>query len=228
MHAPDVSGFAHVERKYAMTVLSNIKQVSLLIASALMATAGASSAMAADMAAQKVQIRGVIQSVSGDELHIQSREGAALNVGLKPDAIVSAVAQAKISDIKKGDYVGIASLPKTGGGDGALEVLIFPAQLKGANEGNFSWDLKPGSSMTNATVANSVTSVSNSEVTVTYHGHQKKIAIPAGTPVVTLAAATRDDIKPGTTVFVPAEKSADGKFTANTVIVGKNGVVPPM
>ena len=75
--------------------------------------------------------------------------------------------------------------------------------------------------------SNSVTSVDNSEVTVSYHGHQKKIAIPAGTPVVTLAAAT-DDLKPGTTVFVPAEKGADGKLTAGNIIVGKNGVVPPM
>ena len=211
-----------------MTVLSHYKRLSLLVAGALLAGATLSPAMAAEMAGQKVQVRGIVESVNGQQLTIQSREGSEVSVAMKPGAMVSAVAKASISDIKKGDYVGIASLQKAGGGDGALEVLIFPAQLKGAGEGNFSWDLKPGSSMTNATVANSVTSVDNSEVTVSYLGHQKKIAIPAGTPVVTLAAATPADLKPGTTVFVPAEKGADGKLTAGNVIVGKNGVVPPM
>lgn len=195
-----------------------------ILAGALVAITVGATAKAAD----QVRVRGTVESLQGNTLSVKTREGTDAKIMLKDGWKVSGVTKASIDDIKPGDYVGIASLPTASGGDGALEVLIFPAQLKGANEGNFSWDLKPGSSMTNATVANSVTSVSNSEVTVTYHGHQKKIAIPAGTPVVTLAAATRDDIKPGTTVFVPAEKSADGKFTANTVIVGKNGVVPPM
>jgi hypothetical protein len=39
--------------------------------------------------------------------------------------------------------------------DGALEVLIFPPALKGSGEGSYGWDLKPNSSMTNATVADS-------------------------------------------------------------------------
>lgn len=158
-----------------MTVLSHHKRLSLLIAGSLLAGATLSPAMAAEMAGQKVQVRGVVESVNGQQLTIKPREGSEVSVAMKPGAMVSAVAKASISDIKKGDYVGIASLPKAGGGDGALEVLIFPAQLKGAGEGNFSWDLKPGSSMTNATVANSVTSVDNSEVTVSYHGHQKKL-----------------------------------------------------
>src|SRR5271157_4982172 len=55
-----------------------------------------------------------------------------------------------------GDFVGIASMPKPSGGDGAIEVLVFPAALKGTGEGSYPWDLKPGSTMTNATVANAV------------------------------------------------------------------------
>jgi len=36
---------------------------------------------------------------------------------------VAGIVRAAITDIKPGDFVGIASLPKA---DGALEVLIFP------------------------------------------------------------------------------------------------------
>jgi len=124
--------------------------------------------------------------------------------------------------------VGIASLPKSEGGDGALEVLILPPQLKGLGEGSYSWDLKPHSTMTNATVADAVKSVDGSTVTVNYQGQDKKISVRDGTPVVTLAPATPEDVKAGAVVFIPAEKAADGSLVANQVIVGKNGVVPPM
>jgi hypothetical protein len=44
---------------------------------------------------------------------------------------------------------------------------------------------------------------------------------------VTFAAASKDDLVPGAVVFVPAEKAATGTI-AHQVLVGKNGVVPPM
>ena len=100
--------------------------------------------------------------------------------------------------------------------------------MKGTGEGSFAWDLKPNSSMTNATVADAVKSVDGHTVTVTYQGKEKKIAIPDGTPVVTFASATEDDLKPGATVFVPSEKVADGSMASGRVVVGTNGVVPPM
>lgn len=142
--------------------------------------------------------------------------------------MVSGVARAAISDIKPGDYVGIASLPTKEGGDGALEVLIFPPALKGIGEGSYGWDLKPNSTMTNATVGDAVKSVNGSVVTVNYHGQEKKISIPNGTPVVTLAPATPADVQPGTAVFIPTQKNAAGMLSAGQLIVGKDGVVPPM
>lgn len=124
--------------------------------------------------------------------------------------------------------MGIASLPKSEGGDGALEVLIFPPAMKGRGEGSYGWDLKPNSTMTNATVGDAVKSVDGSVVTVNYHGKEKKISIPSGTPVVTLAPATVDDVRPGTAVFIPTEKDAKGTLSAGYLIVGKDGIVPPM
>lgn len=193
----------------------------------LIAVGTLSSAYAAG-AADQVRVRGTVASLSGDQLKVNSREGKPVTVTLKAGWKVSAVAKASISDIKPGDFVGIASLPKSEGGDGALEVLILPPQLKGMGEGSYGWDLKPNSTMTNATVADAVKSVSGSTVTVSYHGQEKKISIPNGTPVVTLAPATPEDVKPGAVVFVSTEKAPDGSLSAGQLIVGKNGVVPPM
>jgi hypothetical protein len=141
---------------------------------------------------------------------------------------VSAVAKATLADIKPGDFVGIASLPTAAGGDGALEVLIFPPALKGTGEGSYGWDLKPDSTMTNGSVAEAVKSVDGTVVSVVYHGQTKKISITPGTPIVTFAPATAADVKPGTVVFIPAQRSDDGKITAARLVVGKDGVVPPM
>jgi hypothetical protein len=204
-----------------------LRLIAIGATSALIAINALSPAFAAGPA-DKVRVRGTVVSLSGDQLKINSREGKSVTVTLQPGWKVSAVAKASIGDIKPGDFVGIASMPKSEGGDGALEVLILPPQLKGMGEGSYGWDLKPNSTMTNATVADAVKSVSGSTVTVNYHGKEKKISIPDDTPVVTLAPATPEDVKPGAVVFVSTDKGADGSLSAAQLVVGKNGVVPPM
>ena len=182
------------------------------------------SAQAADM----VRLRGTITSFEGSTLVVKTREGEAKTIALADGWKVSSVAKADAGSIKAGDFVGIASLPTTDGANGALEVLIFPAAMKGAGEGSHPWDLQPGSTMTNATVADAVTSVSGRTVKVSYKGGEKTIDIPDATPIVTFAPATVADLVAGATVFVPAEVGADGAITSHQVVVGTNGVVPPM
>ena len=182
-------------------------------------------AMAQD--APQLHVRGTVVSLEGSTLKVATREGDTVDVALADGWVVSGVARAEVADIKLGDFVGIASLSTADGGDGALEVLIFPPELKGAGEGSYGWDLQPESSMTNATVADAVTGVDGRTVTVSYNGEQKEIAIPDGTPVVTFAPATQADLVPGAVVFIAAEKTADGTV-GHQVVVGKDGVVPPM
>jgi hypothetical protein len=188
----------------------------------------ATPAIAQAQAAEKTNVRGSIVSFSGSTLTVRTREGKNVDVSLAEGWKLAGVSRAQIADIKPGDFVGIASLPKAGGGDGALEVLIFPPAMKGTGEGSYGWDLKPNSSMTNATVANAVKGVDGHTVTVSYHGKEKKIAIPDGTPVVTLAPATKDDLVAGAIVFIPAMKDAKGTLVAQQLVVGTKGIVPPM
>ena len=171
---------------------------------------------------------GVIEASDGSKITVKTREGASTAIALAAAVKVMAVAKASVEDIKPGDFVGIASLPKSKGGDGAVEVLIFPAAMKGTGEGSYPWDLKPQSTMTNATVSNAVKEVDGHEVTVKVNGKDKKISVADGTVVVTLAPAAAADLKTGATVFVPTERSPDGTLTAGFVIVGANGIVPPM
>ena len=180
-------------------------------------------------AAENVRVRGTIVSLDGSTLTVKTREGPTSALALKSGWKVTGVAKASLEDIKPGDFVGIASLPTAAGGDGAVEVLVFPPAMKGTGEGSYPWDLKPKSTMTNATVTNAVKDVDGRTLTLSYSGGQeKKISIPEGIPIVTFGPATEADLKPGATVFVPAQRGDDGALATGFIVVGTNGIVPPM
>jgi hypothetical protein len=203
---------------------------SILMTGAAAAIAGlmAMAEIHPAQADETVRVRGTIASLEGSTLTVKTREGSNAALALKPGLKVIGVAAASAGDIKPGDFVGIASLPNAAGGNGALEVLIFPPAMKGTGEGSYPWDLKPKSTMTNGTVMNAVKEINGRTLTVSYRGGEKKLAVPDGVPIVTFAPATEADLKPGATVFVPAKRGADGALSAGTVVVGTNGVNPPM
>ena len=202
----------------------SLKFAALAVATALATLAASTPALAAD----GVRVRGTVVSVTGDTLLVKSREGADVSIKLNMGWKAGGIAKAKLADIKQGDFVGIASLPGASGPDGALEVLIFPPAMRGTGEGSYGWDLKPNSSMTNGAVSEAVQSVDGTTVNVVYHGQSKKIVIAPNTPIVTFAPAVNADVKPGAVVFVPADRAEDGKLSTTRVVVGKDGVVPPM
>ena len=180
-------------------------------------------------AAENVRVRGTIVGLDGSTLTVKTREGPNAVLMMKPGWKMAGVAKASVDDIKPGDFVGIASLPTASGGDGAVEVLVFPAAMKGTGEGSYPWDLKPKSTMTNATVTNAVKGVEGRTLDLSYSGGgEKKISIPDGTPIVTFGPATEADLKPGVAVFVPAQRGDDGALGAGFVVVGNNGIDPPM
>ena len=191
---------------------------------AFLGVAGLRPAQAAD----NVRVRGTIASLDGSTLTVKTREGPTSALALKPGWKVTGIAAVSLGDIKPGDFVGIASLPTASGRDGAIEVLIFPTAMKGTGEGSYPWDLKPKSAMTNGTVLNVVKDVDGRTLTVSYKGQEKKILVPDGVPIVTFGPATEADLKPGATVFVPAQRGEDGNLATGFVVVGTNGVDPPM
>ena len=207
-----------------MYSLKQFKFAALAVATAVSTLATSSAALAAD----GVRVRGTVVSITSDTLVVKSRDGDNVSIALGLGWKAGGIAKANLADIKTGDFVGIASLPTATGGAGALEVLVFPPAMRGTGEGSYGWDLKPNSSMTNGAVSEAVQSVDGTTVNVVYHGQSKKITIAPGTPIVTFAPATNADVKPGAVVFVPADRAEDGKLSTTRVVVGKNGVVPPM
>ena len=187
----------------------------------------ATMALPALAQAPAVRVRGTVESVSGSALVVKSREGKDVSVALAEGWTISGLRKATMADIKPGTFVGVASAPGGTGPLRALEVLVFPAGMK-PGEGHREWDLLPESTMTNATVASNVESVSGPVLTLTYPGGEQKIAVGPDSPIVTFAPAEKSDLKPGAPVFVFAERKPDGALTASRITVGNNGVAPPM
>jgi hypothetical protein len=194
-----------------------------LFAASLLATATAIA-----QTAPPTRVRGTIQAVTEHALTVKTRNGETIDIALTEPLSVLTVKKLDLASIKSNDYVGIATRTGAGGTMQAIEVLVFPEAARGTGEGSYPWDLEPASTMTNGTVNGAVKSSSALELTVAYKDGSKTIQVPPTAPVVTFAPAEKADLKPGAPVFLGATKSPEGKLSAGRVVVGKDGVAPPM
>jgi hypothetical protein len=176
-----------------------------------------------------VRIRGTIESVDGAVLMIKSREGADMKVRMTDNVAVFGVAKTAMSEIKPGSYIGVSAMPEPDGTQKALAVHIFPETQRGAAEGFRPWDLRAGSTMTNATVAETVKGTDGQNILVKYKDGEKKVVVPPDTPIVTFVAGEKSELKPGAKIIIfGAVKKDDGTLEANRVNVGRDGITPPM
>jgi hypothetical protein len=176
-----------------------------------------------------VRIRGTIEAVDGSVLSIKSREGADMKVRMTDNVAVFGVAKTDLSEIKDGSYIGVTAMPAPDGVQKAVAVHIFPENQRGAAEGFRPWDERPNSTMTNATVAQTVKGTDGQNILVKYKDGEKKVLVPPGTPIVTFVAGDKAELKPGAKIIIfGAAKKDDGTLEANRVNVGRDGITPPM
>jgi hypothetical protein len=175
------------------------------------------------------RIRGTVDKLDGQTLVVRSRDGQALTIALAPNFTVRAVVAKTVADIKPGDFVASTSVKGSDGKLRAIEVHILPESLRGvAREGQFPWDLVPDSLMTNATAAQITSAPQGQVIKVTYKDGEAEVTIPPGTPIVGYVPGDPSLLKPGATVFMIAQKNADGRLTTSGVTAEKDGVKPPM
>jgi hypothetical protein len=176
-----------------------------------------------------VRIRGTIQAVDGPLLTVKSREGTDMKVRVTDNVAVFGVAKIAMSEIKPGSYIGVSAMPEPDGTQKALAVHIFPENQRGAAEGFRPWDLRPGSTMTNATVAERVAGTDGEKIRVKYKDGEKNVVVPPDTPIVTFLVGDKSELKPGAKIIIfGAVKKEDGTLEANRVNVGRDGITPPM
>ena len=174
------------------------------------------------------RVRGTIDSVNGDTMQVKSRSGEDVKLRIAPDVNVSGITKISLADIKVGSFVGATTVPGPDGGQNAVEVHVFPESMRGTGEGSRPYDLRPDSSMTNATVADSVVGNDGHTLLVKYKDGEKKVFVADNTPVVTFVPGDKSDLKAGAKVIAFMKQLPDGSFETNRVSVGRDGLTPPM
>ena len=190
----------------------------------------ASICLALPAAAQEtVRIRGTIEKVDGPVYVVKNRDGAELRLTVTDPQLYVAIVKSTMADIKPGQFVGATGVTQPDGSQKAIEVHIFPESMRGTGEGHYDWDLKPNTKMTNANVEQTVAGVEGPVLSVKYKDGEKKVLVTPETSVVTYVIGDKNDLKPGTKIFVgSAKKQADGTVQTPRVTYGKDGLTPPM
>jgi len=176
-----------------------------------------------------VRIRGTIERVDGATYLVKARDGAELKLTLADNPQIAGIIKASLSDIKQNSFVGVTAMPQADGSLSAVEVHIFPEAMRGTGEGHRPWDLVPNSTMTNANVESTVASNDGQVLVMKYKDGEKKIVVPPQTPIITYVPGSKDELKPGLTVFLIApKKDDDGTYETPAITISRGDVKPPM
>jgi hypothetical protein len=202
--------------------------MSGMIQRTLAAASFALICMALPASAQEtVRIRGTIERIEGPVYVVKNRDGAELKLTVTDNPLFVAIAPSAMADIKPGMFIGSAGMMQPDGTQKAIEVHIFPESMRGTGEGHYDWDLKPQSKMTNGNVEQSVAAVDGPVLSVKYKDGEKKLLVTPETVVVTYVPGNKDELKPGTRIFVAAaKKQPDGTLQTPRITYGRNGAGP--
>src|SRR6266481_2388436 len=179
-------------------------------------------------AQETVRVRGTIERVEGPVYVVKNRDGVELKLTVTDNPLFVAIVKSTMADIKPGMFVGSTGMSQPDGSQKAIEVHIFPESMRGTGEGHYDWDLKPQTKMTNANVEQTVAGVDGQMLSVKYKDGEKKLLVTPETAVVTYVTGNKDDLKPGTKIFIAAAKKSDGTLQAPRITYGKDGLTPPM
>jgi hypothetical protein len=202
------------------TLTRPLVAVAMVAASVLVA--------AAQQPPTPTRVRGTIEGVDGDVLSVRSRSGEHVKLHLTGDAKVVGIIRISLADIKLGSFIGTTTVPGPDGVPTAVEVHVFPEDMRGTGEGSRPYDLRPNSTMTNATVSEQVASNDGQTLMIKYKDGEKKVTVGPDTPVVTYVPADRADLKTDAKIIAFVKQLPDGSFETGRISVGRDGLTPPM
>jgi len=198
--------------------------VRMMIAGIMIAMVGL---VASTPQAQTIRVRGTIEGADGNLLTLKTGEGV-IKLTLTENAMIIAVVKASMEDIKEGTFLGSAAMPQPDGSLKAMEVHIFPEQMRGTGDGHRPYAPVANSTMTNGTASGAIVAgVNGSTILVKYKDGEKKIVVPPNVPILRYEIGSRSDLKPGAHFTVlAATKKPNGVLEAARVNVGRDGAVP--
>jgi hypothetical protein len=174
------------------------------------------------------RVRGTIEGVDGDVVAVKSRAGEDVKLHMTSGMRIVGIVKISLADIKVGSFIGTTTVPGADGSQSAVEVHVFPEDMRGTGEGSRPYDLRPNSTMTNATVSESVVGNDGHTLLIKYKDGEKKVLVSPETPVVTYVPGDKSDLKAGAKIIAFVKQLPDGSFESNRISIGRDGLTPPM
>ena len=193
-----------------------IKAFSIIAALALGGAAYAQQA-------PTLNIRGVIAEVGAETIVVKTSDGASRTITLPAEVPVAVTKPFTMADVRTGMMLGVTTMVRDDGKIVALDVRPIPPT---ARAGLSPYDLRQGSTMTNATLEANVESSNGRELSLNYKEGVVKVLVTPETTMSQAAPGARADLKAGEAAYVAARAGADGALTAVRVQVSKDGVKP--
>ena len=209
---------------------AQIRMSSILAALAVVCLAG--QAIAQD---KPIRVRGDVIAIDGPMMTVKSRDGKEMKIKLADKCGLSVFLLPHIVPISRSrtsNRIPISAFPRYAAArrQPARHACSTSSRkpLRGVAEGFGPWDVQPGSTMTNATVVETVAGVDGQTIMVKYKDGEKKIIVPKDAVLVTYVPGDKAELVAGAKIFViAAVPQPDGSFTSARVNVGR-GVAPPM
>ena len=201
-----------------------MKNTAKIMTAAVFAAAFSVSALAQQP--QAVRVAGTITGMDDGLVAVKDAKGEELKIHVPANLAVMTVSKGTMADVKPNSFVGVGATPQADGSQKAIRVVVFAESQRGLGEGHRPWD-RPGTTMTNATVDTTVSSVDGQVVHVKYRGGEQKIIIGSDAMILVNEPGEKSEVKPGANVAFPAvTKKPDGTLEANRVNVGRGDVTP--
>ncbi len=189
------------------------------LAAALAALPAFALAQAAAPPPAMTQVHGVVQSLQGPTLTVQSN-GAPVALTLTADTRISTPKPIDVGAIQPGSFIGTTNVDRPDGTGTSTEVHVFPPGMR-MGEGHYPM---PGQQamMTNGDVTTIVTGANGQELDIKYSGQggsgTRHVVVPKGTPVIAITPVDRSALTAGATVTAFAAKT-DGGLNAIAINV---------
>jgi hypothetical protein len=182
---------------------------------------------------------GQLRAVTNNLVELQTKTGV-VRVEIKQPLTIYREVPSDLSHVTSSSYVGVTSEKQANGMELAKQIMIFPAELRGAAEGSFMMDAAPDatthSRMTNGSVARPA--ASNSRMTngtvrkgggatlvVHYQDGAQTISVPPNVPV-TEAAPAKMTLTQGDTIYVATTKQSSGPLTTDKILLIAGAQLP--
>ena len=223
--------------------MDHIRSILALLFGAYIVIAGLAQAQT-----PVARVRGDIVAINGAALQLKADSGQIVAIRLADKYSISARSRADPALIAPGTFLGTTAIPGPDGTLVATEVHIFPESMRGTGEGHRPMDAASGSTMTNATVASvavgspaaagrtmtnaTVAAVTGSaqerRMTLRYSGGEQVVTIPKDTPIVMVGTGDGSMLVAGAHVIVSGVREGDGSMLVDRILVGRDGLIPPL